>query len=280
MKKAILRAYQAMKPLVDIHHLAVDGASRRKIRETWLKVFLLKRFDAIARTAGIAGFEVRFLDFAALSHLFHEIFVKGEYFFATDEARPTIVDCGSNIGMSVLYFKMLYPASRIVAFEPGEEAFSCLQENVTRNRLESVSLNSVALTAEEGVVDFYHDPGRPGSLRTSTTKERMPGERRTVEASVLSKHLVGDVDFLKMDIEGAELDVLEEVRDAGRLRRIRRMAIEYHHHVDPEDDRLSRLLRLLEDGGFGYQVHADLARPLRGGTFQDVLVYAYRRGEG
>jgi hypothetical protein len=54
------------------------------------------------------------------------------------------------------------------------------------------------------------------------------------------------------------------------------MVIEYHHHMQADDDRLSELLRVLEAEGFGYQI-ACPERPHARGEFQDVHVYAYRK---
>lgn len=75
-----------------------------------------------------------------------------------------------------------------------------------------------------------------------------------VKAMRLSSLLDCDVDFLKMDIEGAEQQVLEEAPPSATLRRVRTMAIEYHHHISPKDDALAKFLRILEDHGFGYQL--------------------------
>ena len=55
------------------------------------------------------------------------------------------------------------------------------------------------------------------------------------------------------------------------------MAIEYHHHMKPEDDNLSKILKILEENGFGYQVNTYLRPPLNKNEFQDILIYAYQK---
>lgn len=82
---------------------------------------------------------------------------------------------------------------------------------------------------------------------------------------------------MKLDIEGAEADVLRELADSGRIRRIEQMAIEYHHHIIAGEDRLASTLSLLERCGFGYGLGAKLARPFERGRFQDIMIYAYRK---
>ena len=86
-----------------------------------------------------------------------------------------------------------------------------------------------------------------------------------------------DVDFLKIDIEGSELEVIEELSNAKKLRYVKQMVIEYHHHIARESDVFSRMLRLLEDAGFGYQIESFLGRPFAREQFQDIIVYVYRK---
>jgi hypothetical protein len=113
----------------------------------------------------------------------------------------------------------------------------------------------------------------------TTTGDRLPGKAIRVPATRLSKHLTEPVDFMKIDIEGAERVVLDELEQAGKLPLIRRMAIEYHHHMEAGGDGLAGLLATLERGGFGYQLEARLggAPGLQTGRFQNVLVHAYRK---
>lgn len=61
----------------------------------------------------LLGYRIRFMDEGSFRHLFYEIFATGSYFFQSDSANPLIFDCGANIGMSILFFKKLYPNARI-----------------------------------------------------------------------------------------------------------------------------------------------------------------------
>jgi FkbM family methyltransferase len=266
-----------IETLTKVKRSEIEDRFKSKIRETWLKVFFLNRYDSKNRTANIVGFDMRFLDYEALSYLYNEIFIDNEYHFTAENENPYIIDCGSNIGMSIFYFKMLYPKSRILAFEPGEEAFFCLEENVRNNLLNSIKVHKAALSNKEGIIDFYFDQENLGSLCMSTKQERMPKQRRSVEALLLSKHIDEEVDFLKIDIEGAELEVVEELSNARKLSYVKQMAIEYHHHIVSEADTFSRMLSVLEDAGFGYQIESNLGRPFKRDQFQDILVYAYRK---
>jgi len=229
----------------------------------------------------IFGFGVDYFDYQSFAFLFDDTFLKQQYYFHSSRPDPLIIDCGSNIGMVVLYFKKIYPESRVIAFEPFEEAFDKLTRNVVSNQLSSVSLHRKAVHDEEGTVLLFRGENDPGSLRTSTLGERIWGQKRSVpvEAVLLSDYIVETVDLLKLDIEGAESRVLEELVKHGKLPLIRELIVEYHHHITREDDALSRVLGMLESHGFGYQVQADFALPHRKTSFQDVLIYAYNKSE-
>jgi FkbM family methyltransferase len=239
---------------------------------------ILHRYDHENQIAQIGDFSVRFLSYSSFEFLFDELFVKNTYLFQSSNPTPYIIDCGSNIGMSVLYFKMIFPTARILAFEPDERAFSCLDQNISDNALSSVTCENKGLSSAGGKIDFYYDQSNPGSLEMSTLEERMPKDKRVVDSVRLSSQLDRRVDFLKMDIEGAELEVVRELKESGKFDRIDQIVIEYHHHVSRGNDELSYLLHILEDSGFGYQLEGRISRPLAGHEFQDVLVYAYRKG--
>ena len=260
-----------------VRGIKLEKDLKRKIRWTCLSTFYLKNYDRRNQSAKIAGHQVRFCTYANLAYLFHEVFLNQEYHFIADKTNPFIVDCGSNIGMSVLYFKMIYPDAEILAFEPDQQAFACLEENIKENKIQAVRLNRKAVSDKEGNIDFYYDQEDPGSLHMSTLQERMPKAKQVVEATLLSGFIDREVDFLKMDVEGVEAKVIKDLNDRGKLGFIKQMVIEYHHHLVKNEDVFSSILMCLENAGFGYQIQGDLKRPLERQQFQDILIYAYQK---
>ena len=240
---------------------------------------LLRRPDpAGPGWADIAGFRMRYLEAEWMRYLYREVFAEREYWFSCDHARPVILDCGSNIGMAILFFKALYPDAEITAFEPAPWACSAIEETIGANGLRDVALHNAALAEEDGTLELFHDPSHPGSAVMSVFRERMQGDTLRVPAVRLSRFVTKPVDFLKLDVEGSELPVLRELVSSGTLGQIRQMAIEFHHHVNPTVDNLSECLSILERHGFGYQLtSAQVYTPITRGQFQDVLVHAYRK---
>lgn len=226
----------------------------------------------------LLGYKISFMGEAHLRWLFGEIFMDASYFFHADNDRPLIFDCGSNIGMSVLFFKKLYRNARIIAFEPDPATFATLRQNVVQNRLSDVELHSVAIGGHSGQIELFRDPSpESSSLKMSTLRQRHDGPGVVVPSRRLSEFIKSDIDLLKLDVEGAEDAVMDELADSGKLRYVRRLHLEYHHHIDATADKLSSMLRLIEDSGFGYQLRS-IAKPWPSeAVFQDISIYCYRK---
>jgi hypothetical protein len=127
------------------------------------------------RRTRILGMDVAFLDHYWLVEMFEEIFLRTQYSFESAKDQPLIVDVGSNIGLSILFFKRLFPAATIIGFEPDPAAFRLLRRNVDANRLRDVTLLDVAVYDGVSTVELYGDPTTPGSPQHSTRRGRVGG---------------------------------------------------------------------------------------------------------
>jgi FkbM family methyltransferase len=187
--------------------------------------------------------------------LVHEIFVGCTYDFDPGRADPLIVDGGANLGMATLFFRLRFPAARVVAVEPHPEAFRLLEAN-TRGLGDGVERIQAALSAQPGEVWLHAQVGEAASLVSSLQAE-LPelteGSAFRVAAlglSALLARLGRPVDLLKLDIEGAEYALLQSAAGEDGLAGVRAVVIEYH--LTPEDpDGGEQLARLLEGCGFG-----------------------------
>ena len=254
------------------------AAAGRTYRAHAMHELLRRRDPSGPGWADVAGFRLRYLEAAWMRYLYREVFAEREYWFATDTPRPVILDCGSNIGMGILFFKALYPDALITAFEPAPWACAAIEETIRANGLRDVAVHNAALAETDGTLELFHDPSHPGSAAMSVFSERMPGAAVQVRAVRLSRHITGSVDFLKLDVEGSELAVMRDLVSSGTIGQIRQMVIEFHHHMSPTVDNLSECLALLERNGFGYQLTSgQVFTPITKGQFQDVLVHAYRK---
>ncbi len=251
--------------------------------------FALWRMQAMARLGddrnkrvSFQNLLIRYLDFDSLQLVLREVFLHRDYAFVSSAPQPYIVDCGSNIGAALLFFKQLYPLARILAFEPDPQTFTILQQNVAANRLTEVDLRNVALTAQPGPVDFFRDAHRNGALYMSTDDRIVRSvsrdgtcQKTSVEGVCLSGCIDQPVDFLKLDTEGAEHAILADLARQGKLELIRQMVMEFHHF--PEASMLPETLNLLKDNGFVYRVRANMAENGNPAALQTLLIRAWRR---
>ena len=157
-----------------------------------------------------------------------------------------------------------------------KKRFNILDYNVYNNNLKNVKLNNKALSNTKGKTIFYIDHNIPGYGRSSIIERKGLKGYKEVDSVILSDYINQRVDFLKLDVEGAEEFVIEELFEKNKLKLIREMIIEYHHHINEEKDKLSKILYILEQGGFGYQITATSQGYIKK-QFQDILIYAYQK---
>jgi FkbM family methyltransferase len=199
------------------------------------------------------GYTVRINDAANFYVLRKDIFVRRIYHFEARRPDPLILDCGSNIGMSILYFKRTYPKSRIIGFEPDPSIFPYLKENVERAGLRDVTLVQGAITSHGGSLTMYSD-GKYGSCLAKYGGDGPPAgwKEYNVPCVHLRDYLTEPVDLLKLNIEGAEWDALAGSED--HLRQVRELVIEYHH-LPGLPRTLHKILELLHRCGFDYLIN-------------------------
>ena len=163
-------------------------------------------------------------------------------------------------------------------FEPDNHTFSLLTQNLNTNNVQDVEMNNMAISDFDGKLSFYNMEGAKSSVAMSTIKGRIPnGIESIVKATRLSNYINETIDFLKMDIEGAELSVLKELVKSDKLKYVKQMVIEYHHHIKEHEDHFSHTLELLEDADFGYQIEGEFLKPRKEVHFQDIMIYAYNK---
>jgi FkbM family methyltransferase len=224
-------------------------------------------------TQKIFSFKVTAYEYSHIALLFREIFLSKEYYFKCDKPQPAIIDCGANIGMSVLYFKFLYPDCSITAFEPNPIAYTLLKKNIADNNLRNVEAVNIGLSEKEGSIEFFTD-GKDGILVASILKERGGNNLLNVKSMKLSDFIKNETfDLIKMDIEGAEYEVAKEMCSSQKLANSNKYIIEYHHRVSNNSTSLPAFIENFESAGFGYNLSAHFKRI---GGFQDILFYFYK----
>lgn len=195
----------------------------------------------------ISGRLLKYIDSASFCFIYDEIFNKQIYNFKTSTPSPYIIDAGANIGLSVLYFKQLFPNAEIIAFEPDEKAYETLKFNISSQGFEDVKLIKKALWDEETTLRFFAEGADGGRIALESENEDIV-QINTVR---LKDYLNKKVNFLKIDIEGAELTVLQDCVES--LKNVEKIFVEYHSFSDTQQN-LQDLLKVLNDAGFRYNI--------------------------
>ncbi len=140
----------------------------------------------------------------------------------------TIVDIGGNIGIASLYFSLLHPEARVEIFEPVPENLAILRRNVEQNGLSRIGIHPFGMGAGDGELTLSAEAeGKFGSFSASRKEGAHPIRVPIRDAGAAWDELGLDrVDLLKIDCEGAEVDLLRSLGD--RLERVEVLIGELH----------------------------------------------------
>jgi FkbM family methyltransferase len=207
--------------------------------------------------------------------IYNEVFVHQEYLRRgiTLEGAASILDVGANIGMFALFAKFKNPQAVVHAFEPIPETFAILKRNVCLHGMAAdVRVHPFAIGAHSSAQrTFTYYPNMAGNstatpslkknqldvmrrgLGDELTEFLFRPETRTAPVKSLSAFLSEEgtksVDFLKIDVEGDEMEVLKGIWPE-HYSTIRQIAVEAH------SESLARDVRMLL-GRMGFRVSAE-----------------------
>lgn len=220
------------------------------------------------------NFKIFGYDYGTLAYLFKEIFIWNEYFFKPSTNAPIIIDCGANIGMSVFYFKKQFPNSKIIAFEANPYTYKLLANNVKINNLTDVETYNIALCEKDTEISFYID-NNIGTLRGSIKENRNGINELKIQAQKLSDYLkkYENVDLIKMDVEGAEVNIINDLFETSTINIAKEYIIEFHHNVLSSESKLSQFLHKFETNGFKYNIKASYNGV---DDEQDIMIHFYK----
>lgn len=178
-----------------------------------------------------------------LLHTFKEIFMEECYmhgFRSPLDDNPVIVDIGANAGYFSLFAAACFPEAIILSFEPIPLNFKLLAHNLLLNNKASIRSFQMAVSGEPGEVAMTYDDRDVVSTSATITKdgfEQNQGKTIKVQCTslkdILDNNELAGCDFLKMDCEGAEYDILYKC-PPEILARFKQMAIEVHGGSQPE----------------------------------------------
>jgi len=173
------------------------------------------RLGLVVPVRAEGGWWIRIPDDHVLYHLTRGSYEPLEIRFFRSMLKPgdTALDIGANFGLyTILAAKQVGREGRVLAFEPNPNSLRYLRLNILLNRQSRIEVVPVALSNEEGETEFICvSQGAYSALKvgeTPGTTSAITVRQTTLDAIAAAESLYL-VDFVKMDVEGAELLVLQ-----------------------------------------------------------------------
>lgn len=164
--------------------------------------------------------------------------VQGDYYPIPDFRPKKVIDGGANIGTFSIHAKSHFPEATLVCFEPDVENYRVLETNLKQNQIEA-ELYQKGLWSAPGTA-YFHER----SSRTGLVQPKAGGTSIEVTVPEISKDT-----WLKLDVEGAEHEILPVLLRSGNLPRL--ITVEIHDF----DTRGRSLLDFLRH--YGYSIIGD-----------------------
>lgn len=164
---------------------------------------------------------------------FSEVFVAGQYDLPVDDFTPArILDLGANVGYASVCFAACWPAARILALEPSAQNFALLQRNIAA--WPNIAALQGAVWSHGGSVRIANPQDDANAFRMGE-RAGAAGEGEDIPAFTVPQLMVklgGErVDLLKIDVEGAEAEILRG--RPGWLDAVDVLVIELHDRIAP-----------------------------------------------
>lgn len=225
------------------YYLSSLGILVRELKNPWCMFRLAQGQTSICYLKNGMSFQLRsLLDLLVLKETVYDDF----YRLRGGGDMKVIVDVGAAYGDFSIYASKLHPEARVYAFEPDKDSCSLLKENCFMNHSAHIKIfnNAIGKHAEYA------------SNASGVKTHLISG--KGVRGRKLSDVVPGAIDMLKIDTEGAEMDVLESIKE-GHFSKIRFISLEYHNHIIQNSNSL--LKTFLEAKGYSCVVQEDPYNP-------------------
>jgi FkbM family methyltransferase len=206
-----------------------------------LKAQVKRQKVQVAKLRGGATFNT--FSYGDASWGLYRIWGKYEYGIRSKDVKKcrTVIDIGAHIGLFSVFCGMLNPQCKIFCFEIDKDNFGKLEENIKNCKVKNVIPFNWAVTDKSGVIDYYAggDCSEFSTTQISFPNNRKPivdeglnpaGKVKSITLNeVIEENNIDSVDFLKLDCEGAEFEILYATTEKN-LKKINKMGGEYHEY--------------------------------------------------
>lgn len=223
-------------------------------------------------------YKIAFRDAPVFLISINELFINEFYKFRPTTSQPRIIDCGSYIGTSILYFKTNYPDAVVSGFEPDGTNYQIVKSNLENWKFSNTEVTNAAIWINNDTISFNSKGNMASRIEAGVIDN---DSTKTVKCVRLKDLLHEEIDFLKIDIEGAEHAVMKDCAD--NLATVKNLFVEYHG-IYSEMFKLNEILEILNRNKFRYYIKEGspvYARPFwdreKVGDYDIILnIFAFR----
>ncbi len=163
-----------------------------------------------------------------IHHILKEIYTDRVYHpILAGRKGLTILDVGANIGLTSEYFSKF--AKKVYSIEPSQLHFDCLTQLIKHNKLSKVKPYKYAVGKEDGTMTLHHNDNSTMYSLNKAVSNSGGEEVEVVTLKTLFKKLkIKNVDFMKLDVEGVEVEIVSSPEFKQVAKKIDTILLEYH----------------------------------------------------
>lgn len=184
-------------------------------------------------------FDIRMRTYSGDISIFYELFWKDMYSIPDEFIKPPkiIIDLGAHVGFASIYYALKYKEAKIYSIEASKENFKLLKTNTSS--FQNITVLNNAVYFKDGEV-LFDESGLSYNTKISDKGEVV---KSVSIPALMQEYGIKNIDLLKIDIEGAEKELLE--KNNNWLECVNHIIIELHKPYD-----LNALKNDLEPYGF------------------------------
>ena len=196
----------------------------------------------------------KIFDLTPAKNLYETLYVLATTWLLKDQAvmprniiNPVIIDIGAHIGITARFFKHYHPTSKIICYEPNPDTFKILKQNT--HKLDNVRLINSAIHDFNGQTNLnLSNRSWDDSLFANGGLDNI-----TVKVASASDVCRPHVDLLKIDAEGSEYAIINDLNQSGKLANIDRIIMEFHGRIN-DKQKLKQMLDIFKKNSFKYSI--------------------------
>jgi len=192
-----------------------------------------------------------------------EVFGSKVYPINSLKQTSVLIDIGAHIGTFSIYAASKQPTSTIYSFEPDKDNFEVLQENIRINNFNNIKSENIAVSDLTRKKIYYK--GENGAMNSFYNKDYKKPIQIDCIGIVEIINQIGDIDYFKMDCEGAEYEILQAISDNNLFPHVKYFVMEYHSGYREGYDK-QWIVNLLRSAGYKVEVQGGFLQNLFMGT--------------